>query len=83
MKLDDLKSKSQDELQKLLLDTRKDQMNLRFQKKNGTLDNTSDVRKKRRLVAQIKTLLNAPASEKKAPAKKATAKKTTAKKKAA
>lgn len=80
MKIDDLKSKSEDELKKLLLDTRKDQMNLRFQKTNGTLDKTSDMRKKRRLVAQIKTLLNAPKTEtKKAPAKK----KTTAKKKAA
>lgn len=83
MKLDDLKTKSEDELKQLLLDTRKEQMNMRFQKKNGTLDNTSDVRKKRRLVAQIKTLMNAPKVEKKAPAKKAAAKKTTAKKKAA
>ncbi|MFP4313606.1 MAG: 50S ribosomal protein L29 [Alphaproteobacteria bacterium] len=83
MKLDDLKSKSQDELQKLLLDTRKDQMNLRFQKKNGTLDNTSDIRKKRRMVAQIKTLLNAPAPVKKAPAKKKTTAQASKKTKAA
>jgi large subunit ribosomal protein L29 len=83
MKAEDLKTKTQDELQKLLLDTRKDQMNLRFQKTNGTLDNTSEMRKKRRTVARIKTYLNAKpadqaASAKKAPAKKAPAKKADA-----
>lgn len=50
MKAEDLRTKTQDELQKLLLDTRKDQMNLRFQKTNGTLDNTAEMRKKRRTV---------------------------------
>lgn len=80
MKLDELKGKSEDELKKILLDTKKDQLNLRFQKTNGTLDKTSDIRQKRRLVARIKTLLNAPATTaKKAPAKKAAPKKTTAK----
>ena len=82
MKAEDLKTKTQDELKKLLLDTRKDQMNLRFQKTNGTLDNTSEMRKKRRTVARIKTYLNAKPADKaanvaKAPAKKAAAKKTT------
>ena len=83
MKAEDLKTKTEDELKKLLLDTRKDQMNLRFQKTNGTLDNTSDMRKKRRTVARIKTYLNAKpadnAAATKAPAKKAApaAKKTT------
>ena len=83
MKAEDLKTKSEDELHKLLLETRKDQMNMRFQKKNGTLENTADVRKKRRLVARIKTMMNAPKVEKKAPAKKAAPKKTEAKKKSA
>lgn len=82
MKAEDLKTKTQDELQKLLLDTRKDQMNLRFQKVNGTLDNTSEMRKKRRTVARIKTYLNTKpadqAAAKKAPAKKAPAKKAAA-----
>ena len=83
MKLDELKGKSEDELNKLLLDTKKDQLNLRFQRTNGTLDKTSDIRQKRRLVARIKTMLNAPATTaKKAPAKKAAAKKAPAKKKA-
>jgi large subunit ribosomal protein L29 len=59
MKAEDLKTKTEDELMKLLLDTRKEQFNMRFQKTNGSLDNTADVRKKRRLVARIKTFLNA------------------------
>ena len=82
MKAEDLKTKTQDELQMLLLDTLKDQMNLRFQKVNGTLDNTSEMRKKRRTVARIKTYLNTKpadqAAAKKAPAKKAPAKKAAA-----
>jgi large subunit ribosomal protein L29 len=80
MKIEDLKTKSEDELKKMLLDTRKDQMNLRFQKTNGTLADTSDVRKKRRLVARIKTLLNAGPAD---AAKVKTATKKPAAKKAA
>ncbi len=82
MKLEDLKTKSVDELSKLLLDTRKEQFNLRFQKTGGSLDNTSQIRKSRRTVARIKTLLSAAkggavTTEPKAPKKKAPAKKTT------
>lgn len=81
MKLDELKGKSEDELNKLLLETKKDQLNLRFQRTNGTLDKTSDIRQKRRLVARIKTMLNAPVTTaKKAPAKKKTTAKASAKK---
>ena len=58
MKAEDLRAKTEDELSKLLLDTRKDQFNQRFQKSQGTLENTAELRKTRRLVAQIKTLLN-------------------------
>lgn len=59
MKIEDLKTKTEDELKKILLDTRKDQFNMRFQKTSGALADTSEVRKKRRLVARVKTLLNA------------------------
>lgn len=83
MKAEDLRTKTQDELQKLLLDTRKDQMNLRFQKTNGTLDNTAEMRKKRRTVARIKTYLNVNPADQAATAKKTTAKKAPAKKTAA
>lgn len=85
MKAEELKTKTEDELKKLLLDTRKEQMNLRFQKTNGALEKTSDMRKARRLVARIKTYLNAkPAdkavAKKAAPAAKKTTKKPAAKK---
>lgn len=79
MKAEDLKTKTEDELKKLLLDNRKNQFNLRFQKGGGQLDNTSEIRKTRRTIARIKTFLNAK-PEDKAPAKKAPAKKTAAKK---
>ena len=54
-KYEDLKGKSQDELNKLLLDLRKEQYNMRFEKANGTLDNTSKMRKIRRSIARVKT----------------------------
>lgn len=78
MKAEDLKTKTPDELKKLLLDNRKNQFNLRFQRTGGQLDNTSEIRKTRRTIARIKTFLNAK-PEDKAPAKKAPAKKAAAK----
>jgi len=80
MKAEDLKTKTPDELQKLLLDQKKAQFNLRFQRSGGQLDNTSEIRKNRRTIARIKTFLNnkpeEKAAPKKAPAKKAAAKKS-------
>lgn len=81
MKAEDLKTKTQDELVKLLLDQRKAQLNLRFQRSGGTLENTAEIRKNRRAIARIKTYLNAQKAE--APAKKPAAKKTASKTKAA
>jgi large subunit ribosomal protein L29 len=46
---------SDSELQTSLLDYRKEQLNLRFQKVNGQLTNTSRVREVRRLIARVKT----------------------------
>ena len=91
MKAEDLKTKTPDELQKMLLDLRKDQFNMRFQRSQGALENTAELRKTRRTIARVKTFLNMsgkpeapkPAekkAEKKAPAKKTAAKKTTKKK---
>ena len=76
---EELKTKTPDELQKLLLDQKKAQFNLRFQRSGGQLDNTSEIRKVRRTIARIKTFLNAQGPDKNAekPApKKAPAKKT-------
>ncbi|MCB9982682.1 MAG: 50S ribosomal protein L29 [Rhodospirillales bacterium] len=84
---EDLKTKTPDELKKLLLAQKKAQFNMRFQKTNGVLENTSEIRKTRRTVARIKTFLNAQntnkpedkAAPKKAPAKKAPGKKSSKK----
>jgi large subunit ribosomal protein L29 len=57
-KVEDLKGKTPDELQKLLLDTKKEQFNLRFQRTGGQLENTSQIRKIRRNVARINTALS-------------------------
>lgn len=59
MKAEDLKTKTVDELHKLLLDTRKAQFNVRFQRAGGQFEKTGEIRKSRRLVARIKTFLNA------------------------
>jgi len=80
MKAEDLKTKSEDELKKMLLDLRKEQMNLRFQKQNGGLNDTSAMRKARRTIARVKTFLTVAvsggAAPKPAPKKKPAAKKT-------
>ena len=81
MKAEDLKTKTPDELKKLLLENKKAQFNQRFQKTNGALENTAEIRKTRRTIARIKTFLNAkPEDTKPAPkAKKAPAKKASKK----
>lgn len=80
MKAEDLKTKTVDELNKLLLETRKEQMNQRFQKTNGALEKTDIVRKARRTVAQIKTFLSAKARGEELKVKKAAAPKAKAEK---
>jgi large subunit ribosomal protein L29 len=57
MKAEDLKTKTVDELKKLLLEKRKEQLNLRFQKANAQLEKTHQMRTARRTVARIKTYL--------------------------
>ncbi len=56
MKVQELKGKSPDELSSLLLDFKKEAMNLRFQRTTGELENTARVRVVRRSIARIKTL---------------------------
>lgn len=57
MKAEELKGKSVDELKKMILDKRKDQFNLRFQLSGGQLENTAQMRKIRRDIARIKTMM--------------------------
>jgi large subunit ribosomal protein L29 len=82
MKTADLRSKTPDELQKSLIDLRKEQFNFRFQKTTGKIEDTSRIRTVRRDIAKVKTLLNELKSGKAPVAKKAAAKKPAAKKKA-
>lgn len=63
MKIVDLKSKTAEQLSSELLSLKKEQFNLRFQQATGQLENTSNVRKVRRSIAQIKTLLREKANE--------------------
>lgn len=76
MKAEELRSKSEDELNEELLSLRKERFNFRFQKSSGQLENTARVREVRRDIARIKTVLqevktgNVPTASAK-PAKKA------------
>ena len=59
MKAVDLVGKTADELSDSLLDLKKEQFNLRFQKASGQLENTARVRQVRRDISRIKTVLHA------------------------
>ena len=65
-KVADIRARTADELQGMLLDLRKEQFNLRFQRATGQLENTSRVRVVRRDVARALTI----AAQKRAEAKK-------------
>ena len=58
MKIDDLKTKSEDELKVELVSLKKEAFNLRFQQATGQLENTARVREVRRSVARVKTILS-------------------------
>ncbi len=53
----ELRVKSPDQLAERLLELKKEQFNLRFQRASGQLENTARVRQVRREIATIKTLL--------------------------
>ncbi len=53
----DIRAKSPDELKALLVNLRKEQFNLRFQRATGQQENTSRVRAVRRDIARVKTVL--------------------------
>jgi large subunit ribosomal protein L29 len=57
MNIEDLRTKSIDELKKLVMDWSKEQMNLRFKKASAQLENTSEIRKVRRNIARAKTIM--------------------------
>ena len=55
-RLSDLKTMSDDQREQEILNLKKEQFNLRFQRATGQLENTSRVRVVRRDIARIKTL---------------------------
>jgi len=57
MKAQDIRTKSADELTDQLLQLKKEQFNLRFQRASGQLENTARVKAVRRDIARIKTVL--------------------------
>ena len=58
MKIDELKNKTIHQLKSILIDLKKESFNLRFQKANGQLENTSRVKVVKRSVARVLTLIN-------------------------
>jgi large subunit ribosomal protein L29 len=63
MKATELRGKTTDQLAEQLLQLKKEQFNLRFQKATGQLENTARVREVRRDIAKIKTILGQMRSE--------------------
>jgi len=57
-KIDELKVKSDDELQGQLGELKREQFNLRFQAATNQLEKPSRIREVRRTIARIKTLQN-------------------------
>ncbi|MBL1262162.1 50S ribosomal protein L29 [Candidatus Methylomicrobium oryzae] len=58
MKATELRQKNQDELNSLLLDLARERFNLRMQKSTGQLSKPSEVKRVRREMARIQTVLN-------------------------
>ena len=56
--IDDLKVKTDDQLQQQLADLKREQFNLRFQSATNQLEKPSRVRVVRRTIARIRTLQN-------------------------
>ena len=57
-KIDDLKTKTDDQLNEQLGELKREQFNLRFQAATNQLEKPSRVREVRRSIAQIRTLQN-------------------------
>ena len=79
MNAKDVKAKTTDELNTELEQLTKEVFNLRFQKASGQLENTAQVRRVRRDIARIKTILG----EQRRPARPVPAKAASAEAKAA
>ena len=58
IKISELRSKTKDELEQLLLTSKKEAFNLRFQKASGEIENPSRIKHIRKNIAKIKTIIN-------------------------
>lgn len=56
-KIADIRAKSADELKTMLIDLRKEQFSLRFQRATGQLEAVSRIKTVRRDIARVKTIL--------------------------
>ena len=57
LKAADVRTKTPDELNTMLLDLRKEQFNLRFQRATGQQEGVGRVRQVRREIARVKTII--------------------------
>jgi large subunit ribosomal protein L29 len=53
----DIRTKTDDQLSTMLLDLRKEQFNLRFQRATGQIEGVGRVREVRRDIARVKTIM--------------------------
>ena len=58
MKIEDIRAKNDGELETDLMALKKEQLNLRFQRATGQVENTARIRSVRRDIARIKTIFN-------------------------
>jgi large subunit ribosomal protein L29 len=56
-KVADVRAKSPDQLQEMLVDLRKEQFNLRFQRATGQLEAVGRIKQVRRDIARVKTIM--------------------------
>ena len=63
MKATELRHKTQDELNTLLLDLARERFNLRMQKSTGQLSKPAEVKRVRRDIARLLTVLNEKAGQ--------------------
>lgn len=80
MKIGDVRTMTPDEIEDKLLELKKEQFNLRFQRATGQLESTSRVRVVRRDIARLKTVSTEKRQGKAAVSKPAGTKRATAKK---
>ena len=63
MNASELREKTPDQLQEELKNLKKQQFNLRFQRANGQLENTAQMRTTRRQAARVLSVLNEKAAQ--------------------